>query len=492
MTFTNPSSPSAWRSSFAKIALEWLPNILVLAILLGIAWMGHLTHWKMPKFEDVISGKLFAGHAGHDEHGHEATGHVSQFVELNAKQSRLNDELEFAVAERRPLREKIAANGRIIYDMTRLAQLSPRSAGVVWRIEKHAGQSVQAGEVLAIIDSREVGDAKAEYLSATAEYEHRFSAKERLQTAGEGISQKLLLEATTELKKARIRKLNAFQSLVNLGLIKSDVTEESLMKMSESDRTRRIKSLGLTPELIEEFSARPISGNLIPLVAPFAGVVVGREIVVGEHASPEKPAMIVADTSTMWIELGVRKEDASVLRLGQEVKFTAVGLPPGLPSKITWISTELDEATHTLTVRAEIDNPIVGEVSPGAEQQQRLLAANTFGKGEICVRQATDALMVPSTALHHDGKRIIVFVPDSTAKSFEPRAVSVGVSDGGWTEVVSGLQDGDRVVTHGSVSLKSEMAKRRADTGEEPAPPAQPTTTNNTGSQPKKGDLSHL
>lgn len=461
-----PPRPAGANGRFGSLLVEWVPNLLVFAVLLGIAFMGHLTHWKLPKFEDVISGKMFAGHDAHEDDAHGVAPIATRFVELTEKQAKLRDELEFAKVERRPLRESITANGRIVYDQTRLAQLSPRSSGVVWRVEKRAGQLVHAGDVLAIVDSREVGDAKAEYLSALAEYEYRLSTKDRLESAGEGIPQKVLLEAATELKKARIRKLNAFQSLVNLGLVRADISEETFAS-SDGDRAGRVKRLGLTPELIQEFGDRPISGNLIPLVAPFAGVVVGREIVVGELATPERAAMIVADISKMWIELGVRREDAAVLRLGQEVKFTAVGLPPELPSTLTWISTELDEATHTLTVRAEIENPAVAELASGSQQLQRMLSANTFGRGDICVRQQTDALMAPSTALHHDGKQIIVFVPGTNAGTFEPRPVSVGISEQGWTEIVGGLSEGEVVVTDGSMVLKAEVARRRADRGDD-------------------------
>jgi cobalt-zinc-cadmium efflux system membrane fusion protein len=477
--------PASVRGPFASILLEWIPNSFVLAVLLGIAFMGHLTHWKLPKFEDVMSGKLFAGHGAHDDEAHAVAPISTNFVELTEKQAKLRSELEFAKVERRPLRESITANGRIVYDQTRLAQLSPRSSGVVWRVEKRAGQLVNAGDVLAIVDSREVGDAKAEYLSALAEYEHRLSTKSRLESAGEGISQKLLLEAATELKKGRIRKMNAFQSLVNLGLVRADISEDTFTSMNDGDRAVRVKRLGLTPELIQEFGDRPISGNLIPLVAPFAGVVVGRDIVVGELATPERAAMTVADITKMWIELGVRREDASVLRLGQEVKFTAVGLPPELPSTLTWISTELDEATHTLTVRAEIENPMVGDAVKGSQQLQRMLAANTFGRGDICVRRQSDALMAPSTALHHDGKQIIVFVPGTTPGTFESRPVSVGISEQGWTEIVSGLNEGDLVVTNGSMVLKAEVARRRADQGEDaPQTSADKRTDKGTQAQP--------
>ena len=87
-----------------------------------------------------------------------------------------------------------------------------------------------------------------------------------------------------------------------------------------------------------------------------------------------------------WILLEVRKEDAGRLAIGQQMLFSTVGLQDEVESKVTWISTEVDEKTRTVQVRAEVLNPQVREGATGYDGQ-RLLRANSFGSGRLRVHQ---------------------------------------------------------------------------------------------------------
>src|SRR5262245_24584158 len=77
--------------------------------------------------------------------------------------------LDIAVVEQSPLIEAITANGEVIYDQTHYARLTSRVPGTAWRVEKHLGDHVRKGDILALIDSVEVGRAKADLLQAIAD-----------------------------------------------------------------------------------------------------------------------------------------------------------------------------------------------------------------------------------------------------------------------------------------------------------------------------------
>src|SRR5262249_22617354 len=138
------------------------------------------------------------------------------------------------------------------------------------------------------------------------------------------------------------------------------------------------------------------------------------------------------------------------------VVFSADGMPHEARCRVGWISTEVDSKTRTVQVRAEVENPLLDETSEAGEGQ-RLLRANVFGTGRIRVRHRPDAVAAPRTAVHAKGTRRLVFLPRADGRSFEPREVRTGISQGKFTEVLDGLSPGDRVVTTGSYMLKSEL-----------------------------------
>jgi cobalt-zinc-cadmium efflux system membrane fusion protein len=90
-----------------------------------------------------------------------------------------------------------------------------------------------------------------------------------------------------------------------------------------------------------------------------------------------------------------------------------------------------------------------------------LLRANTFGTARIRVREERRTVVIPSSAVQWDGQRHLVFVPLPDDLSFQPRTVIVGATRDGQTEVISGISEGERVVSAGSHVLKSEVHRQQ-------------------------------
>src|SRR5262249_23292810 len=128
--------------------------------------------------------------------------------------------VDIAVVDEQPVVEAISANGEIIYDQTHYARLASRVAGTVSRVEKHLGDRVRKGDILALVDSAEVGRAKAELLQSISQLRVARANIERMQPlAKEGaVAGKLVREAEANLQQAEIKLLSAQQALVNLGL----------------------------------------------------------------------------------------------------------------------------------------------------------------------------------------------------------------------------------------------------------------------------------
>ncbi|HEY3965751.1 MAG TPA: efflux RND transporter periplasmic adaptor subunit [Planctomycetaceae bacterium] len=477
--------------SYFPSLMRRLPNIAILAVLIGLGAWGHRQHWQMPKFADLTGTVRDADPAGENDSqqvrrpgaaSRELASHSSTaerrsksgehaqpqearhadndlpIIRFRSAQAVQQEEIAVQPAQTRKLDEYVTANGVVEYDETRLAQLSPRVPGIAWRVEKRVGDPVHKGEVLAILDSSEVGKAKAELLEAVVTHDLKQENLLHLEKNNGAIPTRTIREARAEERTAGVRLFIAQQALINLGL---PLPDEILSRLSDKERAARIQFLGIPPEMAARLGPDVVTANLIPLTAPFDGIVISREIVPGEVVQTGLAEFVIADVSHVWMRLNVRKADAARLAIGQEVWFESDGAPGEVRSRIAWIATEVDEKTRTVQVRAEADNPEL-ETPAGVRTGQRLLRAHTFGTARIRVRQEPRAVVVPSSAIQVDRNRYLVFVPLPDGRSFEPRHVSIGVTNEHYTEIVQGLADDESVVTVGSYVLKAEFGRERS------------------------------
>jgi membrane fusion protein, heavy metal efflux system len=495
-----------------------LPTLLIVVALAGLAYWGHVTDWKMPRLS-VLRGETPAKEPDWcPEHGvpeslcveckpellprhkvayckvhgvaecpldHPEIAQVKgqpqlpaydvlaalHFLQRPENNSRCNSHerriqfstaaaadkagIEIDLVQERPMAEYVEAHGDVAYDQTRVARLSARVPGTVWRVDKKVGDPVRAGEILALVDAAEVGRAKAEFLQAVAQQRLRTKNLETLRaTAASGaLPERTLREAETTLSESRIRVRGAQQGLVNLGL----PVIGDWVALADDRLAAYVQFLGLPAAVAEQFDPTRTTANLLPLAAPLDGVVVAREAVAGEVVDPTRTLFVVADPSRMWLTLHVRLEDAQHLALGQPVHFRPDGSSAEVAGRVSWVSTAADEKTRTVKVRAELANP------------EGRLRANTFGQGRVVLRAEPRAIVVPREAVHSDGDVVaacqIVFVRDrhyleeAAPKVYHVRKVRTGARDERYVEVLAGLLPGEVVATRGSAVLRAELLK---------------------------------
>lgn len=330
--------------------------------------------------------------------------------------------LEYMRVERREITQTLTCNAEIAYDGNRYAHLSSRAPGVVSEVKKDLGQTVESREVLAIVDSADLGTAKAEYLRAQALlnlWERNHAREERLLESNVTTEQEVL-EAETKLAESRI---------------------------ALSSTTQRLRNLGLSDAQIREIAKTKDTTSFLPLAATFSGIVVERSGAPGEVVDTRKALFAIADTSAMWAMLDVYESDVQKVRIGQPVVFEAEGLPgERRGGRITWVSSHVDRRTRTLKVRAEVANP------------DGLLRAGMFGKAIISIRDGEPALIVPKEAVQWEGCCNVVFVKRSDIL-FEPRKVRLGYETERFFVVEEGVAMDEVIVTTGSFLLKTEILK---------------------------------
>jgi cobalt-zinc-cadmium efflux system membrane fusion protein len=318
----------------------------------------------------------------------------------------------------------VRAQGEVAYDETRLARLRSRVSGVVSEVPVQEGDAVEAGQVLAIIDSADLGEAKADYMAVVPIVDLWSRTLERQRDLLEKNigAAKAVAEAEAELRRAEAQRMKARERLRSLGLGDAEIAR--LPDEDERERSR------------------------FRILSPLRGTVVRRRSTVGEAVEPASELFTVADLDRMWVHLQVRESDLRRIEPGQAVGFRvpALSVDP-FPGKVAWVDTEVNDRTRLVRVRVEVEN------------RGRLLRANMFGTGEIQVGSARTSLLVPRAAIQWEGSSFVVFLRRGPAE-FEPRRVLVGQDVGGLVELAwSNLKPGDEVGTTGSFLLKTEILK---------------------------------
>ncbi|OYX12336.1 MAG: efflux transporter periplasmic adaptor subunit [Rhizobiales bacterium 32-66-8] len=184
------------------------------------------------------------------------------------------------------------------------------------------------------------------------------------------------------------------------------------------------------------------------LKSPISGTVVDRTVALGEYVSEQKPAFIVADLSTLWVDLSVYRKDFAKVRLGDIVRIDPEDGGALIQGQVIYVSPI--GATDTQSALARVAIPNEGmRLRPGL-----------FAVGTIVLAEKLVDLAVRTNALQTVDSRTVVFVRNGDA--FEPRDVELGERDGEWTEVLFGLMPGDTYAAKNSFVIKAELAKGSA------------------------------
>ncbi len=439
-----------------KFFIGYMQSTLIFAMFIGIAYWGHHTHWQFT-----------AGHGKEHSATHEpANETTSDRVQLSMEGPVGPEQhgLQLEPARQQTVRHKISATATVTYNGQRYSQVSTRAAGHVQEVYVRVGQNVRQGQVLALVDSREVGEAKSNWLQKlmTAQYQRRML--ERLQSIGDGgIPQARVRSAEADYRAAEVESFVAQQRLMNLGF-SLDLDLDFNAPLEEL--ANRVRYLDIPEELVKGQSNLPTTANLIAIRAPFDGVVVEQHAVPGEVVSTDEWQFVIADMSTMWVKLSVRREYASQLCIGQEVELTTDGVEQPMRTRLAWINPEIDLTTQTIQAGCVIDNPRAWSTrdsenaSDSKNMAGTLLQANQFGHATICVDERSEAVVVPAHAVQRmPDLSDVVFVALPGAQSFEARSIRLGNRQDGLIEVTEGVRPGELVVTGGSFVLKSELMK---------------------------------
>jgi len=333
-------------------------------------------------------------------------------------------QIETAPAGPGLLTRRMIVPATIAPDPDKIGRVAAKVAGTVAELRKKLGDNVALNEVIAIIDSREVADAKSEYLAAQV----NFDLQSQLYQRDKGlydkkiIAEQLFLKAKATFTEARLKLDVARQKLAAL-----DLSESELANLSR--------------EPVESLRRKEIR-------APIAGRVIERKVNLGQPVGGEgqtKELFTIADLSKVEANLAVPAENLQAVHEGQGVRLTT---PDGrqFEGKVAFVNAMITPETRTGHVIAYFPNPDFA-LRPGS-----------LMNAEIALEQTRVKVRVPRSALQLVKNETIVFV--RTPEGFAARRVEVGAGDDDSVEIRAGLTPGERIAIANTFVLKADLGKR--------------------------------
>ncbi len=322
--------------------------------------------------------------------------------------------------ERRNLELVHKVPGRLVPDQNNVAVISPFIESNVNEIFVNIGDRVKKGDLLVCLESPDIGILRAEYTKAKAELDIsrlNFTRKEKLRKE-DIISEKSFLETELQKRLASVNYNYALKKLLAMGIPKEEI---------ENPPAGHSEAVGST----------------IHIHSPINGIVVHRHLNIGEKVSSSDKIFEIVNIKNVWLEADIFEKDLTRIKLGQKVNVTVSAYPDEVFTGNTFfIGSILNSKTKTIKIMVNITN------------SDERLKPGMFAHTGIVTGVRENALVVPGSAVLEDENLKIVFIKEED--SFHRHEVKTGIETEKFIEILSGLEDGEFVVTQGNFQLKSK------------------------------------
>ena len=341
-----------------------------------------------------------------------------EVVELSKEEMEMI-KIETVQATFSSLRSQLFAMGKVLAHPLKKAIVSYAFPARISQIHVRIGDWVKPGQILVTLQSEEVGSAKSEFYKAMADYELaevNFEREKSLFDRGVG-AKKNFITAEAELKVARA-SLNAAE--------------------------KKLHVLGFTEKQVKTISETHQINPVITLFAPIRGKIIENNAVLGAMIDQTTEILTIMDPTILCIDAEIYEKDIAKTRIEQDVEITVPAYPgESFMGKTCYISDVLKEETRTITVRTEVENTGY-KLKPGM-----------FADIKIFLNHQTKVLVLPREAILYEKDEKIVFV--KREGKYFPQIVQTGIREKGYVEILSGIREGDEVVTKGNFQLKSKL-----------------------------------
>lgn len=317
--------------------------------------------------------------------------------------------------------DSLQVPARVDLNQQRIARIGASVTGRVSEIKAMLGQPVKKGESLAILNSSELSMAQSDYLKASSQVNLRRLAVQRAQR---------LLESDV---------IAAAELQDRQGML----TEAEVDLQAAQDRLR---VMGMTEADLKQLAKKRSIHSFSPVLSNIDGVVIERNITLGQVVQPADALYTVADLSQVWLVAEIPEQQAHWAHAGDAADAEIPASPEkNVHGKLVYVADLINPETRTVTVRMEVPNP-------KRDLKPQMLATVLIHKYGV------QSLTLPDKAVFRDENRDYVFV-ETQPNRFQMRQVQLGEAEGHDRPVLSGLNAGERVVVDGSFHLNNERMR---------------------------------
>jgi cobalt-zinc-cadmium resistance protein CzcA len=333
--------------------------------------------------------------------------------------------------------KSVEAPGRVQPNANNQRQIATPSAGRAVEVKVNLGDTVHAGQIVAVIKSDSVGQVQSDLL------QNALQAKaDILQQEVQMKLSRIVFEREQKLYQDKVSAKADLQNAENQ--VEKDVANLAALKAKLAATItvaqERLTLLGTEPGSAAKVLAEKKIDPYVTVRAPKSGLIIEKDINPGELADPSKNLFVLADLSDVWLVADVFEKDIEKINLGDEAEVTVDSLPQQpFPAKIIFIGASVDPQTRTMAVRANVNNPQI-KLKPG------MFARIKIEVGKLAT------LIIPKSCILTKGDKTFVYVAKGPS-TFEERDIVSGDDDGSSIEIKKGLKDGEQVVSKGVFGL---------------------------------------
>lgn len=337
----------------------------------------------------------------------------------------IQSQIKIVKADKAEISEAVNVPGRIEVQQSRLTKIGSPVTGRVSDIQVSLGQIVKSGQILAKVNSIELTQTQLTYIKAKQQINLKTKAVERA---------KLLFEADV-ISKAEMQRIEAELESVK----------------AEFDATGdQLEILGMTKDAIQKLLSSSAVNSYSDVLSRIAGIVIMKNVNIGEIVQPSDELFSVADLSHLWAVAEVPEQQVAFIQKDQEVTIDIPALDDKrVKGKIIYVGDIVNPETRTVLVRTDIDN-LSQMLKPD------MLITVTIQSKKVL------KLAIPTTAVVRENDRTYVFAQTGPNK-FRLREIEIGSRDGNMISVLSGITTGETIVSDGAFHLNNERKKKELE-----------------------------
>jgi cobalt-zinc-cadmium efflux system membrane fusion protein len=329
----------------------------------------------------------------------------------------------------------LSVAGQVAMDEQHTSHLGTISDGRITAVNVLPGASVRRGQMLGSLHGHAVHETVGALIQAFAAVNRQLGAVTFARQASDRYSHLYSIQAASLEESQR-----ASQDLQQAEQMLVDARSNVRMEREHLSELLQVAPESLTPENLYD-------KELIPIRSPIDGVIVTRNISVGQVVDLGFDAFDITNLSTVWVTASVNQQDLALIKIGALAEVLDSASPDRvIAGRVTMLGDTIDPLTRTAPVRIVVSNPDT-HLRPGM-----------FVTAHITEPATRDAVFVPEDALQEINGLQVVFVT-SDGQTFQARTVSLGTRSQAKVEVVGGLRPGDRIVVSGAFMVKAEMLK---------------------------------